>query len=273
MALPQPITDSPVSKKLPRLGCISTIRASTTLAQLGRFVSPDSIIPNPGDPVSFDRFAYVRNNPLKYSDPTGHCIEGSDDFDACMYWANEIEDVWGYVNVIVCLSGDSVEGCTGWTAEEMELLYKTLSDYPLEDYVDDGNISFIRTESKDYGGQYTPNTGEIRISDLAWTTPTLMGIQDIFNLFPSSNKFQGTIAHELTHAAQYTHPELRDKYQEEIARLSQFDRFLINLSVGVLYDWSIYKEYEEQPDLYNQLKQDEYMAMIVAGAVYGFGGK
>jgi RHS repeat-associated protein len=40
--------------------------------QVGRFVSPDSIIPNPGDPVSFDRFAYVRNNPLKYVDPSGH---------------------------------------------------------------------------------------------------------------------------------------------------------------------------------------------------------
>jgi RHS repeat-associated protein len=39
---------------------------------LGRFISPDSIIPNPGDPVSYDRFAYVRNNPLKYIDPSGH---------------------------------------------------------------------------------------------------------------------------------------------------------------------------------------------------------
>jgi RHS repeat-associated protein len=39
---------------------------------IGRFISPDSIIPNPGDPVSFDRFAYVRNSPLKYIDPSGH---------------------------------------------------------------------------------------------------------------------------------------------------------------------------------------------------------
>ena len=35
-------------------------------------IPPDSIIPNPGDPVSYDRFAYVRNNPLKYIDPSGH---------------------------------------------------------------------------------------------------------------------------------------------------------------------------------------------------------
>jgi len=41
-------------------------------AALGHFVSPDSIIPTPGDPVSYDRFAYVRNNPMKYIDPSGH---------------------------------------------------------------------------------------------------------------------------------------------------------------------------------------------------------
>lgn len=39
---------------------------------LGRFIQPDTIIPNPGDVAAFDRYAYVLNNPLKYSDPTGH---------------------------------------------------------------------------------------------------------------------------------------------------------------------------------------------------------
>jgi RHS repeat-associated protein len=40
---------------------------------LGRFISPDSIVPEPGNPQSFNRFAYVYNNPLKYTDPSGHC--------------------------------------------------------------------------------------------------------------------------------------------------------------------------------------------------------
>jgi len=39
---------------------------------LGRFISADTIIPNPGNPLDLDRFAYVRNNPLKYTDPSGH---------------------------------------------------------------------------------------------------------------------------------------------------------------------------------------------------------
>ena len=40
--------------------------------RLGRFISADSIVPNPVDPLSFDRFSYVRANPIKFSDPTGH---------------------------------------------------------------------------------------------------------------------------------------------------------------------------------------------------------
>jgi len=32
---------------------------------LGRFVQPDTIVPNPGDAKSFDRYAYVLNNPKR----------------------------------------------------------------------------------------------------------------------------------------------------------------------------------------------------------------
>jgi hypothetical protein len=39
---------------------------------LGRFVQPDSIIPDPGNPQSLDRYAYSFNNPIKHNDPSGH---------------------------------------------------------------------------------------------------------------------------------------------------------------------------------------------------------
>jgi RHS repeat-associated protein len=41
-------------------------------AKLGRFISADSIIPNPANPMGYDRYAYVLNNPLNYVDPSGH---------------------------------------------------------------------------------------------------------------------------------------------------------------------------------------------------------
>ncbi len=39
---------------------------------LGRFCQPDSIVPQPGNPQSLNRYSYCRNNPLKYRDPSGH---------------------------------------------------------------------------------------------------------------------------------------------------------------------------------------------------------
>lgn len=40
--------------------------------ELGRFVSPDPIVQAPYVTNSFNRYAYVMNNPLKYTDPTGY---------------------------------------------------------------------------------------------------------------------------------------------------------------------------------------------------------
>jgi RHS repeat-associated protein len=42
--------------------------------QLGRFTQPDMIIPSNQGVQAWDRFAYVNNNPVRYNDPTGHCI-------------------------------------------------------------------------------------------------------------------------------------------------------------------------------------------------------
>ncbi|NUM46266.1 MAG: hypothetical protein HUU38_16305 [Anaerolineales bacterium] len=42
-------------------------------AYLNRFIQPDSIVPDPKNPVAWDRYAYSANNPVKYNDPSGHC--------------------------------------------------------------------------------------------------------------------------------------------------------------------------------------------------------
>lgn len=39
---------------------------------IGRFISPDSIIPQPYNPQSLNRYSYCLNNPLIYTDPSGH---------------------------------------------------------------------------------------------------------------------------------------------------------------------------------------------------------
>ena len=39
---------------------------------LGRMLQSDTMIPDTRDPLAYNRYIYVKNNPLKYTDPTGH---------------------------------------------------------------------------------------------------------------------------------------------------------------------------------------------------------
>ncbi|MBI4847635.1 MAG: hypothetical protein HY808_03540, partial [Nitrospirae bacterium] len=71
--------------------------------KLARFVSADTIVPEPFDPQALNRYSYVLNNPVIFTDPSGHY---SDDFYCCSggngggdYWGS---DPWGQFD-----SGDS----------------------------------------------------------------------------------------------------------------------------------------------------------------------
>jgi RHS repeat-associated protein len=43
---------------------------------LGRFMQADTIVPEPGNPMALDRYAYTRNNPTANIDPSGQCDIG-----------------------------------------------------------------------------------------------------------------------------------------------------------------------------------------------------
>jgi hypothetical protein len=60
---------------------------------LGRWISADTIVPDPANPQSFNRYSYVLGNPCRYRDPTGHCI-----WDGCIL---EIIAVGAGVSLIV----------------------------------------------------------------------------------------------------------------------------------------------------------------------------
>ncbi|MCL4507182.1 MAG: RHS repeat-associated core domain-containing protein [Chloroflexi bacterium] len=44
-------------------------------AQIGRFISADAVVPQPGDPQAYNRYAYVLNSPLNHTDRSGHCLD------------------------------------------------------------------------------------------------------------------------------------------------------------------------------------------------------
>ncbi len=50
---------------------------------VGRFISADSMVPSPEDLQSFNRYSYAKNNPLVYTDPSGH--DAVDMEDMCIW--------------------------------------------------------------------------------------------------------------------------------------------------------------------------------------------
>jgi len=58
---------------------------------VGRFISPDSLIPNPTSTLGFDRFSYVNENPINRNDPSGHWLETAWDIANLCYDVYEVQ--------------------------------------------------------------------------------------------------------------------------------------------------------------------------------------
>ena len=180
----------------------------------------------------------------------------------------KIENTWKLVDVKVCFGGEIATGCIGWTAQEVQLLYNTLKNYSMAGNLDDP-LTFIRTKETDYAGLTNMGTDQsgrkwakISISDDAWYAPVAKGIIDSMNEFWTTDHFQGTIAHELTHAVTWFHPEKLDRWME----VSDFDKG--DWRLGYSYDWSVYDQYKNDPVRYKRIIQGELFAMMVSALAY-----
>jgi RHS repeat-associated protein len=108
---------------------------------LGLFLSPDTIVPDAGQIIDYHRYGYVRNSPLRYTDPTGHFSEDQlrewfgDDWEAYLgadWSAIFLEAVFGDA-ILYGSSGDGnpllavmVKGADGalafWSVNQRETL-------------------------------------------------------------------------------------------------------------------------------------------------------
>ena len=71
----------------------------------GRFLSPDPVVPKPGDPQTLNRYAYVRNNPLRYTDPSG--------YDACPGILDRACDLGDAIRDAAQEAGGKIKACAG----------------------------------------------------------------------------------------------------------------------------------------------------------------
>nr|WP_094229256.1 RHS repeat-associated core domain-containing protein [Methanolobus psychrotolerans] len=81
------------------------------------FVQPDTMLPDVYDPQALNRYAYTLNNPVKYTDPSGHYVESAIDIAFLAMDLNDIRtgnaNKWTYIGLgadVVCLALPGVTG-------------------------------------------------------------------------------------------------------------------------------------------------------------------
>ena len=98
---------------------------STTSPYINHFIQPDTVIPNPSDPQSLNRFSYVQNNPIRYNDPSGHrACEGSGSVCDPVTHADEISNL---KLIIKDYFKWNIKG-NDWKLKELETIYQTGND-------------------------------------------------------------------------------------------------------------------------------------------------
>jgi len=212
--------------------------------------------------------------PTPLAEPALSPLDSAFDPEDPALWILAIETRWEGVDVIACEGGEMVVGCQAWTAEELELLYGTMEDYPLLGYVD-GELVFVRDRRASYAGQARSRFDqegdlyvEIHVSDWAWRAAPAKGLLDFFDpLFRKDDYFQASLAHELTHAALAFHPELLDWWIEQKASAG-VEWGMRNWRLGLLYSWGYYDDWRDSPELHERLVEAELFSMAVASLMY-----
>ena len=85
---------------------------------IGRFASADTIVPDTADPQAYNRYSYVRNNPVSLVDPSGHCwgsASGVRDNDIGASICQSIDDTidavqdwWSSDSICMSITGCSI---------------------------------------------------------------------------------------------------------------------------------------------------------------------
>jgi RHS repeat-associated protein len=115
------------------MGGIMDYKARFYSPMLGRFLQPDSIVPNAASPQNFNRYSYVGNNPIMRSDPSGHKCVGDD--PECIEGENSNGGISaGGLRVIIENRYEWDLGDEEWSDEDLRLIYETGND--IERYVD-----------------------------------------------------------------------------------------------------------------------------------------
>jgi RHS repeat-associated protein len=121
---------------------------------IGRFIQADTIVPQPGNPQSLNRYSYALNNPMRYTDPTGMIAEDEQEEAQSI-----LERLWGTFKAKIYLD------CGYKNGEWLEGLWELGDLYAIEGAINRLSSFMGSVEA------YLSNIGELAITkggDSAW---------------------------------------------------------------------------------------------------------
>jgi RHS repeat-associated protein len=155
----------------------------------GRFISADTIVPDPSNPQQFNRYSYGLNDPVKYKDPTGHCslnAQNQEEYDVCIKRAQEVEAKLG-------IRIEQYDTDELWTFSTLNWLYETL-------YL----VRAVISENT-YNNYFAYPQLRFAISDISQFVST-QEYQTVWlgeSFFKDSRTFKNNVLHELEHGLVY----------------------------------------------------------------------
>jgi RHS repeat-associated protein len=138
--------------------------------ELGRFLSPDSIVPDFSNPQSLNRYSYAYNNALRYTDPTGHLNE---DEIMELFGLDPEEDEW--VDVLAHFEeGGDLEGKWGFLGALRD--FESLCT--LEVWSDDASIGSLTYLDNGYSSEDLLALGKLQATSYSIFDPISTPLSD-----------------------------------------------------------------------------------------------
>ncbi|WKZ47076.1 MAG: RHS repeat-associated core domain-containing protein [Anaerolineales bacterium] len=141
-----------------------------------QFHQPDTLIPEPYNPQSYNRYSYVKNNPLKYTDPSGHKVTCDVDenckqsqrlsrFTGVRFWKALMKDEFG----IKMSEEDDANNTNAkaWDLRNLMIVYNTLGTINV---ALNGRLKSLVGGATFKWGEHDPNGGNTTYRGLTYST-------------------------------------------------------------------------------------------------------